>query len=114
MSKIDTVGFKEFSRYLSTLKDHGKGCVICGESSYRLGSAFNAKITGKETDVSLSIPYAAIEPIDDGEKGELMINNSFPVLTRECMECGHVVFFNYKTVLDKLNKETSEAGDENA
>lgn len=113
MSKIETIGFKEFTRYLSTLPDHGKGCSICGKSSYRLGTAFSTMIAGKDTNLSLSIPYAALEPLDDGEKGELMINNSFAVLTRECMECGHIVFFNYKTVLDNLNKESPEKGDEN-
>lgn len=113
MSKIETVGFKEFTRYLSTLPDHGKGCVICGKGSYRLGASFSTNISGKETDIALSIPYAALEPLDDGERGELMINNSFPVLTRECMECGHMVFFNYKTVLENINKEAPEKGEKN-
>ncbi|MEG2267439.1 MAG: hypothetical protein RSC68_24315 [Acinetobacter sp.] len=113
MSKIETVEFKEFTRYLSTLPDHGKGCCICGKAAYRLGASFSTTVAGKDTNISLSIPYAALEPLDDGEKGELMINNSLPVLTRECMECGHIVFFNYKTVLENLNKESPEKAEEN-
>lgn len=113
MSKIEAVGFKEFTRYLSTLPDHGKGCAICGKNSYRLGTSFNTTIAGKDANVSLALPYAAIAALDDGEKGELMINNSMPILTRECMECGHMAFFNYRTVLENLNKDAPEKGEEN-
>lgn len=113
MSKIEIIGFKEFTRYLSTLPDHGKGCVICGKNAFRVGTPFSTSVAGTEANVSLSIPYAALDPLEDGEKGELMINNSFPILTRECMECGNIVFFNYKTVLENLNKESPEKGAEN-
>ncbi|ELS1887099.1 hypothetical protein RZP54_04875 [Raoultella ornithinolytica] len=113
MSKLESVGFKEFTRYLSTLPDHGKGCVICGKSSYRVGTTFPTAVAGESTTVSLALPYASLTPLDEGEKGELMINNSFPILTRECTECGHIVFFSHRTVLDILNKEPPKKGEEN-
>ncbi|EPY5246824.1 TPA: hypothetical protein ACWXE1_005604 [Klebsiella pneumoniae] len=110
MSKLEAVGFKEFTRYLSTLPDHGKGCVICGKSAFRVGTAFPTNVSGEQVTISLSLPYAALNAMDEGEKGELMINNSMPILTRECMECGHIVFFSHRTVLEILNKEPPDAG----
>ena len=78
MSKLEAVGFKEFTRYLSTLPDHGKGCVICGKSAFRVGTAFPTNVSGEQVTISLSLPYAALNAMDEGEKGELMINNSMP------------------------------------
>ena len=112
MNKIKTVGFKEFTRYLATLPDHGKGCVICGKTSFRVGTAFTTTIAGDDTTISLSLPYGALDALEDGEKGELMINNAFPILTRECTECGHITFFSYRTVLENINKQTPDKGDE--
>lgn len=112
MSKLEFVGFKEFTRYLSTLPDHGKGCVICGKSSFRVGTTFNTQVGSTSTTMSIALPYASLRGLDEGSKGGLMINNAMPVLTRECMECGHIVFFSHQTVLDKLNEIKPDNGED--
>lgn len=108
MAKYKNVGFKEFSRYISRLKNGNNPCTMCGASSWRLSTSFEADVGGKNTILSHSIPFSTVDRLSSDNPGELMLNNARPILLRECANCGQTWFFNHDTVLKNLNEESEE------
>lgn len=113
MKDIKSIEFEEFARFLDTLKDSRKGCFLCGDSSWRLTSSFESEVDGKTKRISHALPFSTIKDKTSSERSELMINNAFSVLVRECANCGHMSIFRYETVLTYLSKLEPDEGESN-
>lgn len=112
MGKITKVGFKEFTRYVQSLKNGNDPCPFCGEMKWKLTTTMDYVLEGKQAVLAFSLPFGKI-PTEVGESpGEIMINNAMPILIKQCMSCGNMNFFNHDTVLDKINSEALGERDE--
>lgn len=113
MEKLTKVGFKEFTRYVQSLKDAGKPCPCCGEMKWRLTTTLDNKSAGVEAVLAYALPFATVSQTPEDAPGDIMINNALTVLIKQCMSCGNMTFFNHDAVLDKINAQLSERDDEN-
>lgn len=113
MSENKIIRFEEFRDYLLSWPQGGKKCAVCENNLFTLRVTLNTTLGGRDagTDVGVaySIPFAALEPIKGGEQGEVMITQAFPVLIRECRICGHMDFFSYQTVMERLESRTESS-----
>lgn len=103
MGQIKAIEFKEFGRFLNELKDYGEGCSLCGGKVWKLTSSTEAQVDGESKRISHALPFSTIKDPEKTKKNELMMNNAFPILVRECGKCGHMTLFRYETVLSFLN-----------
>ena len=103
MEKITKVGFVEFTKYLQSLGSSLAPCSICGHEKWTLFSAADYKIQNATTTLSYTLPYGKIPSQPSDLPGELVLNNTMPILIKQCTSCGNMHFFNHNTVLEKIN-----------
>lgn len=112
MEKLTKVGFREFTRYVQSLKNGNAPCVCCGEMTWKLTTTMEINLQNTQSTLAFSLPYAVVAQSKNDTPGDLMINNAMPLLIKQCNSCGNMTFFNHETVLNKLNSLQDEGDDE--